>query len=214
MRDKIKRFREEYIIDMNGRQTALRAGYTKVGRAEVQECRNLQKTEVQDYKAKLKAKQSKRTEITADKVLKQYRRLAFADIQDYYHTSYELRTLFSSSDDKEYRRELRTKRRLKRIYGRVLTEEQYIEVPSKYKSYYFADEVLKSFDLLTKEQRAAIAGITYDKSGRPILKLSTKETSLDALAKHLGVFEKDNKQKSVSVKVEQRTLSDFYGEGK
>jgi len=212
MRDRIKRFCEEYIIDNNGTQAAIRAGYNDGKSAEVTACRHLQRPDVKEYIVHLKAKQSKRTEITADKVLEQYRRLAFADIQDYYHTIYELRSLhYSTIDSKEYRQETRTKKRLKRNYGRILTEEVYISLPSKYKSYYLADEVLKSFDLLDKEQRAAIAGITYDKNSNPILKLSSKETSLDALSKHLGIFEKDNKQKGVNIKVEQRTLDDFYG---
>lgn len=200
MRDKVKRFCKEYIIDNNGTQAAIRAGYAIVS-ASVQAHRLLAKPEVQTYITKLKEKQSKRLEITADKVLEQYRRLAFADINDYYHTIYELRTFFSSSDTKEYRLEVRTKKRLKRNYGRILTEEAYTLLPINYKSYYQADEVLKPFDLLTKEQRAAIAGLTYDKAGNPILKLSGKETSLDALSKHLGLYEKDNSQSQSSVHV-------------
>ena len=204
MRAKRIKFCKEYIVDNNATKAAIRAGYSE-GSAAAQGCRLLTMFEVQEYIAELKEQQSKRIEITADAVLEQYRRLAFADVNDYYHDIYEIR--YSSSSDRRYER---VKRRVKRRYGRIISEEVYNKLPDRYQHYYIADSVLKPFNLLTKEQRAAIAGITYDKAGNPILKLSNKETSLDALAKHLGVFEKDNRQKGVNIKVEQRTLDDFY----
>jgi len=207
MRDKIKRFCREYIIDDNGTQAAMRAGYNNGKSAEVTACRHLQRQDVKVYIAELRAEQSKRLEITADKVLEQYRRLAFADIKDYYHNIYDI--TYTSSSDRKYER---TKKRIKRTYGRVINEETYNNLPKMYQHYYRVDEVLKPFELLTKEQRAAVVGITYDKHGNPILKLSSKETSLDALSKHLGIFEKDNRQKGVNIKVEQRTLDDFYND--
>ena len=204
MRDKIKRFCKEYIIDLNGTQAAIRTGYNNGKSAEVTACRHLQRPDVQEYISELKAKQSKRLEITADKVLEQYRRLAFADINDYYHNVYEIG--HSSSSDKKYER---TKRRVKRTYGSIISEAVYDKLPARYQHYYRVDKVLKPFDLLTKEKRAAIAGITYDKAGNPILKLSSKETSLDALAKHLGVFEKDNAQSQPNINVNlHKDLSD------
>lgn len=196
MRDKIKRFCEEYIIDLNGTQAAIRAGYNNGKSAEVTACRHLQRPDVLAYIAKLKEKQSKRLEITADNVLEQYRRLAFADINDFYHTVFEIR--YTSSTDPKYER---MRKRVKRKYGRLIDEEKYDKVPARYQHYYNADRVLKSFDLLTIEQRAAIAGLTYDKSGNPILKLSSKETSLDALSKHLGIYEKDNAQSATNIKL-------------
>jgi len=211
MRDKIKRFCEEYIIDLNGTQAAIRAGYNDGKSAEVTACRHLQRPDVLEYIKDLKEQSSKRLEITADNVLEQYRRLAFADINDYYHVIFELFTPYSSSD-KSYIKARRKRNRLKRIFGTTLSIEEYDELSTLNKSYYGANKVLKDFDLLTKEQRAAIQGITYDKQGNPVLKLSTKETSLDALSKHLGIFEKDNKQKATNIKVGERTLEDFYND--
>lgn len=211
MRDKIKKFCEEYIIDNNGTQAAIRAGYASGPSAEVQACRHLQRPDVKEYITHLKAEQSKRTSITADKVLEQYRRLAFADIQDYFHVIYELRGMhYITRDSKEYRHDLRIKSHLKRTYTRIINEDTYKTLPTKHKAYYSADEVLKPFDSLDVEQRAAIAGITYDKNGKPILKLSNKETSLDALSKHLGIFEKDNEQKGINLRIGsiKRTIVD------
>lgn len=193
MRDKIKLFCKEYIIDMHITRAAIRAGYSASTAAQ-QGSRLMARNDVQTYIAELKAKQSKRLEITADKVLEQYRRLAFADINDYYHNIYGIS--YSSSSDKKYER---IKRRVKRTYGHIIAEEVYDKLPTRYQHYYSVSEVLKPFELLTKEQRAAIAGVTYDKAGNPILKLSSKETSLDALAKHLGIFEKDNAQSKPNI---------------
>jgi len=196
MRAKHRRFAEEMLIDDIGYKAAVRAGYQEGDCANTQASRLLARPDVQAYLVELKEAQKKRTEITADKVLEQYRRLAFSDIQDYYHIEYELRHMYySRSDSPEYRKEERTKNRLKRYCGRVISEATYNELSLKHQAFYLPDEVLKPFDLLTKEQRAAIAGLTYDKNGKPVLKLSSKETSLDALSKHLGIFEKDNRQK-------------------
>lgn len=194
---------------MIGTNAAIRAGYSKATAAQ-QASRLLARPDVQSYIAHLKTEQSKRIEITADKVLEQYRRLAFADINDYFYTVYDLRTLWRNSDSKEYRRDVRIKKHLKRNYGRLITEDVYTSISTQYQSYYSADDVLKPFELLTIEQRAAIAGITYDKNGKPVLKLSNKETSLDALSKHLGIFREDNEQKGINLRIGKitRTIVD------
>ncbi len=76
--EKQKRFCEEYLIDLNATKAAIRAGYSsktayRIG-AEL-----LQKTSVSEYLNKLREQQSKRTEITADMVLKELAAIAFSD---------------------------------------------------------------------------------------------------------------------------------------
>jgi len=204
MKQSYKIFAQEYLVDRNGTRAMIRAGYSKHTAAE-QASRMLKRPEVKAYIQKLKDKRSKRTEITADNVLAQYRNLAFADINDYYHIEYQMRFLHSTVEKTIRKREL-----LQKYIGYIIQEDLYNTLSKAHKNFYLPQKVLKPFDLLTKEQRAAIACITYDKHGNPLLKLSSKETSLDALAKHLGIFEKDNNQKSTKIKVEQRTLNDFY----
>jgi phage terminase small subunit len=75
--EKQKRFCEEYLIDLNATQSAIRAGYSpktayRIG-AEL-----LQKTSVAEYLKTLREEQSKRTGITADEVLIELRNVAFA----------------------------------------------------------------------------------------------------------------------------------------
>lgn len=52
----------------------------------------------------------------------------------------------------------------------------------------------KSFDEMTDEQRYAIKGIKNGKNGIEIT-LHDKSWSIEMLNKHLGIYEKDNKQK-------------------
>lgn len=73
--EKQKRFCEEYLIDLNATQAAIRAGYKNadIGR------RLVTKSHVSEYIEKLRREQSKRTEITADRVLAELAAIAFSD---------------------------------------------------------------------------------------------------------------------------------------
>lgn len=78
---KQKRFCEEYLIDKNATQAAIRAGYSE-GSANVIGCENLTKPNIADYIQKAIAEQSKRTLITADRVLEELAKLAFFNMAD------------------------------------------------------------------------------------------------------------------------------------
>lgn len=65
---KQKSFCREYLIDSNGTQAAIRAGYSK-HTANEQAAQLLAKLNIKNYLAKLTEKQVKRTEITADYIL-------------------------------------------------------------------------------------------------------------------------------------------------
>ena len=76
--DKQKRFCEEYLIDLNATQAAIRAGYknSNIGRQLIT------KNYVSEYIEKLLKERSKRTEITADRVLAELAAIAFSDRTD------------------------------------------------------------------------------------------------------------------------------------
>jgi len=78
---KQKAFCEEYIIDFNGTQSAIRAGYSKKTANEIAS-QNLTKLNIQEYTQELIAKRSERTEITADRVLAEIAKLAFFNMAD------------------------------------------------------------------------------------------------------------------------------------
>lgn len=65
---KQQRFAEEYLVDLNGTQAAIRAGYSSKT-ANEQAARLLAKDSVQAYVTELRQAQSKRTQIDADYVL-------------------------------------------------------------------------------------------------------------------------------------------------
>jgi phage terminase small subunit len=76
------RFVEEYIVDLNGKQAAVRAGYSPKT-AEVQASRLLKYAQVQAaLKAAVQAR-SRRTGITADRVVLELAKLAFSNIFDF-----------------------------------------------------------------------------------------------------------------------------------
>lgn len=79
--DKQKRFVEEYLIDLNATQAAIRAGYS-IKTAEQIGFQLLNKTLVSEEIKKQMAERSKRTGINADRVLNELAKIAFANAKD------------------------------------------------------------------------------------------------------------------------------------
>lgn len=80
--DKQQRFCEEYIVDLNATKAAERAGYSSKT-AEAIGFENLKKPKIQKEIERLKKARSKRTQITADRVLKELARIGYSKITDY-----------------------------------------------------------------------------------------------------------------------------------
>ena len=78
--DKQARFCEEYLIDLNATQAAIRAGYSEKT-ANEQGARLLANVSVQEKIAELKAERSKRTEITQDSVIQELAAVARAEVK-------------------------------------------------------------------------------------------------------------------------------------
>lgn len=80
---KQQRFVEEYLIDLNATQAAIRAGYSaKTANRIASE--NLSKPVLQVKIQEAMAERSKRTEITQNRVLEEYARLAFLDPRKFF----------------------------------------------------------------------------------------------------------------------------------
>jgi phage terminase small subunit len=77
---KQQRFVNEYLIDLNATQAAIRTGYSSAT-AEVQGCRLLSNAKVAEVVQKAMQKRSERTEITADMVLSELGKIGFADVR-------------------------------------------------------------------------------------------------------------------------------------
>lgn len=81
MTDKQKRFCEEYMIDLNATQAAIRAGYSPKT-ANEQAGRLLVNVSIQNYIAQLQARQSRRTGVSADRVVRELAKIAFVNAGD------------------------------------------------------------------------------------------------------------------------------------
>lgn len=78
---KQKRFVEEYLIDLNATQAAIRAGYSPQT-AKEQGCQNLTKLNIQNAIATAMADRSRRTGINQDRVIQEIAKMAFLNPVD------------------------------------------------------------------------------------------------------------------------------------
>jgi phage terminase small subunit len=131
-------FAREYLIDLNATQAALRAGY-KLSYAKRACFVLLRKPDVAASVAEGMAARAKRTEIDADRVMREYAKLAFADIA-------KLAT-----------------------WGKKGVE-------------------LREHTEISADDTAAI--VELSRAGK--IKIHDKRAALDALARHLGAFNKEN----------------------
>lgn len=94
--EKQKRFVEEYLIDLNATQAAIRAGY-KVDNACAMGAENLKKPQIAEVIGKALAERSRRTGINQDRVVQELARIAFVNITDVVNGDCEI--LSSASED-------------------------------------------------------------------------------------------------------------------
>lgn len=74
-------FVDEYLIDLNATQAAIRAGYS-TDTAAVIGCENLIKPNIKDAICKAMAERSKRTGINADRIIQELAKIAFLNPTD------------------------------------------------------------------------------------------------------------------------------------
>ena len=189
LNEKQKRFVEEYLKDLNASAAVSRSGYNTRNTAEIG-YQLLQKENVQEYVQILRNEQIQKAKIEVADIVRSFVNLATYDVNDYYHNTYTL-SYISAKDTKG--------KRVKRKYGEVLSECDYEALPKRYKHYYYKTQKLKEFSEMTKDQRAAIQGLKYDKYGNPIIQLSNKQQALDSLARHLGMFIDKSEVKSEAI---------------
>lgn len=78
---KQKLFIEEYLIDLNATQAAIRAGYSTDTAKEIG-CENLTKPNIRMHIDKALAERSRRTGVTADRVVQELAKIAFVNAVD------------------------------------------------------------------------------------------------------------------------------------
>jgi len=90
-------FCNQYLVDLNGTQAAIRAGYSKRRASEIG-YQLLQKTTIQEYLTKLQAKAREKTDLSKEEVLSELAAILRAKITDYlYFNGYQV--VFKSFDN-------------------------------------------------------------------------------------------------------------------
>lgn len=157
LNDKQERFCKEYVIDLNGTQAAIRAGYSE-DTADVKASQLLGIVKVQERIKELQSKIGERLEITADMVVKELWALGVYNVKDFVKDDNTIERL--SSLEREV---------VKPVTGIKVTE----------KTVHFEGGEEKT---VTTE-----------------LKLADKRAALVDVGRHIGIFEKDNKQKRLNI---------------
>jgi phage terminase small subunit len=80
--EKQKRFCNEYLIDLNATQAAIRSGYSYITAKEIG-YENLTKPHIKTYIEKRITERAERTNITQDMVVEELAKIAFSKIDDY-----------------------------------------------------------------------------------------------------------------------------------
>lgn len=91
-------FIQEYLIDLNATQAAIRAGYSK-NTATIIGHENLSKPYIQEAISEAKAQRQERTEITQDMVVKELARIAFLDIRKAFDENGDLLPITDMPED-------------------------------------------------------------------------------------------------------------------
>lgn len=159
--DRQERFCQEYLVDLNGTQAAIRAGYSQKT-AQMQASRLLLNVMVQNRIQELKQERQKRVEVTQDRIIEELSYIAFSKASDYARVV-----------EKELQVE---------VGGTMVPVYDKDGNPVLYRT---VEPVLT--DELTEEQKRAIAVIKRGRDGFEI-KPYDKERALEALGKHLGMF--------------------------
>lgn len=159
--DKQKRFCDEYLIDLNATQAAIRAGYSPKT-AEQTASRLLRNVKVQEYIAKRQKELSRSTEITQERVIKELALIAFSNNADYAHV---------------------VEKKLQVEAGGALVDV--LDKDGKPVMYRTVEPVLT--EKLTEEQKRALAVIKKGRDGLEV-KSCDKVKALELLGKHLGIF--------------------------
>ncbi|MFR0040548.1 MAG: terminase small subunit [Lachnospira sp.] len=159
--DKQKRFCDEYLIDLNATQAAIRAGYSEKT-AYRTGADNLRKPQIEEYIAKRQKELSRSTEITQERVIKELALIAFSNNADYAHV---------------------VEKKMQVEEGGALVDV--LDKDGKPVMYRTVEPVLT--EELTEEQKRALAVIKKGRDGLEV-KSCDKVKALELLGKHLGIF--------------------------
>lgn len=157
---KQRAFVREYLVDLNATQAAIRAGYSE-NSAQEQGYQLLQKTSVAEAISAAMELRSKRTDITADRILTELAKIGFSDI-----------------------------RRAVKWRSSLITEEDNPEGGdvAVIKNIVTNNVQLVASNDIDDDTAAAVAEISQNAQGGLKIKLHDKRAALVDMGRHLGMF--------------------------
>jgi len=157
---KQRAFVREYLIDLNATQAAIRAGYSSDTAGAIG-AENLKKPQIEAAISAAMNLRAERTDITADRVLKELAKIGFADIRKAIRWESALVTEEDNPDGGDIA-----------VIKRIVTNQVQ----------------LVSSDDIDDDTAAAISEISQNTNGGIKLKLHDKKAALVDLGRHLGLF--------------------------
>ncbi|WP_312903621.1 terminase small subunit [Stutzerimonas nitrititolerans] len=201
------RFVEEYLVDLNATQAAIRAGYSERTAKEIG-YENLTKPYIQAAIAEARQAQQQRTEITADRVLREAWNQVTADARELT----ELVVVCCRHCYGKGHRRQRTQAERDYAFAEWVAEgedparfpedggvgfdpnrEPFAECP-ECGGHGYPRVVLKDTRKLSQTAASLFAGVKQTKFGIEI-QTHSKDAAMEKLFKHLGLYEKDNQQR-------------------
>lgn len=158
---KQQRFVEEYLVDLNATQAAIRAGYS-LSTAYSQGQRLLKNVEIAQAIETAAAERSARTEITADNVLRELAKIGFSDIRKAVNWYSQANVAACDMD------------------GEIEDGTVRVQVANQV-------ELISSSEI-DDDTAAAIAEVSMTDKGGLKLKLHDKRAALVDLGRHLQIF--------------------------
>ncbi|MDG9927426.1 MULTISPECIES: terminase small subunit [unclassified Pseudomonas] len=223
---KQQRFVEEYLVDLNATQAAIRAGYSgKTARQQGAE--NLSKPVIQVAIAEARKDQQERTGITADRVLREAWNQVTADARELTQL-YIGCCRFCHGFNHHYQR---TRNEFEADYAdwEANTKPDKGEFNAKGGPGFNPNAephphcpecagdgiprvVLMDTRQLSDGARSLFAGVKQTKFGIEV-QMHSKDAAMEKLFKHLGLYEKDNEQKTDPLTTLLHTISSNSGNG-
>lgn len=206
--DRQARFVDEYLIDLNATQAAIRAGYSAKTAAQIAE-KLLRKVEIQGAIADARADQQKRTQVTADRVVLEAWNIFTADPRELVEVKVGCCRYCYGEGNKFQRTVAEMNKDLAEWLDKGKGREEFDEQggigfdplmpPSESCPECGGDGLarvaVKDTRNLSEKARALYAGAKMGKYGIEV-QTHDKVAVMEKLFKHLGLYEEDNRQKA------------------
>lgn len=205
------RFCHEYVIYLNGTQSAIRAGYSKT-HADVTACRLLRNVQVKTFIDELKAKVAEKLEIRQEDIVEELHRNFFADANEL--TEYRrICCRYCHGTDNQYQYTPAELKKAKSFHERKNMEAEAMGIkltaaqkkfdtqggigydPRKLPSLEcpecfgegHGEVFMKDTRMLSKQARAMYAGVKQTKDGTEVM-MHSKQAMGQLLMRHLGML--------------------------